>query len=150
MLIWQWNNPSLCPDADIVPRDGSTQDLSPSNLCSLTRYASSQIWVFYILHKSWYNTRRMNSLNVAHNFVKTGDERLDYRVNFVEFKYCWDWRSCPLYGIQVFPHFGCMQTYVNAFGTLQTSICNTVESHFLGLSIRQSSTVGAWCTAWDR
>ena len=100
----------------------------------LLTYVHSQGVFQHILHKGWYNTRLINSLNVTHNFVKTGVKHPDYRVNLI----------CIveiLLGLEeLFRNagistFGCTQTYVNAFGTKQ-SLCNTVESHFVGLSIR--------------
>ena len=78
-----------------------------------------------------YNARPLNLPNVVHNFTKAVDARLDYGVNFVQLKYCWDWRTCPLYGIQSFPHFksfDCTQTYVNAFGTKRVSAISWMDT----------------------
>ena len=47
------------------------------------------------------------------------------RVSTLSGEFCWDWRSCPLYGIRRFPHSsGCdhTQTDVNTLGT-KRSIC---------------------------
>ena len=75
----------------------------------------------------------MMSNNKCSVFESTGggaqsyfvDECPHYRVNFVQFRCCWDWRSCRLYGIRRFPHssdFDHTQTDVNTLGTKQ-SIC---------------------------
>ena len=44
-------------------------------------------------------------LKTGHYRVVVVDKRLHYRVNFVQFRYCWDWGTCPLYGIWSFLHF---------------------------------------------
>ena len=78
-----------------------------------------------------------------HNFTKVVDERLDYQVNCVQFRYSWDWGTCPLYGIWGFPHFrgfDYTKTYVNAFRT-KLSVCSLVDGCFSGVSVRQGSTV---------
>ena len=52
-------------------------------------------------------------LKTGHYQVVAVDERLHYQVNFVQFRYCWDWGACPLYGIQGFPHFRGLSVYTN-------------------------------------
>ena len=75
----------------------------------------------------------LNPPNVAHNFTRHVDECPDYRVNFVQFRYCWDWGTSPLYGLSwvliVYKH------NVNAFGTEQ-SVCNIVDDRFSGVFVR--------------
>ena len=74
-----------------------------------------------------------DSANKCSIFESTGggaqsyfvDECPHYWVNFVQFRYCWDWRSCQCYGIRRFPHssgFDHAQTDVNTLGT-KRSIC---------------------------
>ena len=72
---------------------------------------------------------------------KVVEKRPHYRVNSVQFGYCWDWGTSPLYGIWRFTHFrgfGCTQTHVNAFGTEQTVLIIVVAA--LG-AVRRDSTV---------
>ena len=59
--------------------------------------------------------------NVVQNFTKVVEECSGYGVDFVQFRHCWDWGSCPLYGMWGVPHFcgfDCTQTYVNTIGTI--------------------------------
>ena len=67
----------------------------------------------------FYNALPLNLPNVVHNFMKAVDVRLDYGVNFVQLKYCWDWRTCLLYRIQSFPHF-------RSFDYTQTYVCKCI------------------------
>ena len=85
--------------------------------------------------RSEYNVRPLNPPKVVHNFTKV----------VVHFRYCWDWKTCPLYGIQGFLHFrgfDCTQAYVNTFRTKRT-VCNMVDGCFSGVAVRQGSTVFA-------
>ena len=58
-----------------------------------------------ILNDLGTNVWPLNPPNVACNLAKTVDECSDYRVKFVQFRYCWDWGISSLYGIRGFPHF---------------------------------------------
>ena len=73
----------------------------------------------------------MNSLNVAHNFVKLSSELCIVQV------------LLGLKELSTLMEYT-FWLYANVYlGLCKQRVCNTVESHFLGLSIRQSSTVGA-------
>ena len=50
------------------------------------------------MHDERYNARPLNPLYVAHNFTKAVDKRPDYQLNFAQFRYSWDWGTCPFYG----------------------------------------------------
>ena len=43
--------------------------------------------------------KSLNPPSLAHNLTKAVHECPDYRVSLVWFRYCWDWRTCTLYGI---------------------------------------------------
>ena len=139
-----WNNPSLCPDVDIVPCDGSTHDLSPSNLCSLTRYVSSQILGFFT-----YCTRAGIIPGLwIHWMWHTILWKWELSIRTIE----WTLYSSSTVGTEGAVHFMeyTFWLYANVYlGHCKWSVCNTVESHFLGLSIRQDSTVVAWCSGID-
>ena len=78
------------------------------------------------------------------NFTKAVDKHPDYGVNFVQFRYCLDWKTCPLYGIRGFLHFrgfDCTQTYVTTFSGTKQSVHNIVYVCFSGVSVRWGSTV---------
>ena len=72
-------------------------------------------------------------LKTGHYQVVAVDEHLHYQVNFVQFRYCWDWGICPLYGIQGFPHFRGLSAYTQAYGNAfetKICVCNIVDGHF--------------------
>ena len=61
-------------------------------------------------------------------------------MKFVQFRYCWDWGTCPLYGIRGFPHFrGFDSTQTHKVNT--QSVSNIVDGRFSGVFARRGSTV---------
>ena len=54
-------------------------------------------------------------------------------MNLVQFRYCWDWGTYPLYRIQWFPHL-IVHKHVNALGT-KRSVRSIVNGHFSGVSV---------------
>ena len=86
-----------------------------------------------------YNARHLNPLNVMRTFMKTVDECPDYRVNFMQFRYCRTGE--PVSFIEYF-HISevlIVHKHVNVFGTKQ-SVRNIVDGCFSELSVSWSST----------
>ena len=66
-------------------------------------------------------------------------------MKFVQFRYCWDWGTCPIYEMWEFCCSGVViiNKLVNAFRSKQ-SVTNTIEGCFPGVFIRRgSSTVSS-------
>ena len=68
--------------------------------------------------------------------MKAVDKGLHYRVTFVLFRYCWDWRTCPLYGIEKF----CISGVLHICKSFQIEQ-NIINGCFSGVSVGQGSTV---------
>ena len=57
---------------------------------------------FSMMSAAW----SLNPPIVVHNLMKVVDKRLDYQVNFVQFRYFWHWGTCLLYGMWGCPLHG--------------------------------------------
>ena len=59
-----------------------------------------------------YNAEFLNPPVMVHNLTKAVHEQPHYRLNFAQFRYWWDWGTCPLYKKSVMVCTGlCRQTF---------------------------------------
>ena len=66
-------------------------------------FRSSYFHVLVMGRENCENLDLARSLNLAGNLTKMVDKR---QVDFVQFRYWWDWGTCPLYGICIGKRLG--------------------------------------------